>query len=242
MPTSDEKVDPRLWYCYERPRPQLRGVLHAVAFYLSPLVWWILLSRCHTTGTTVTALMSLTAASSLFWCSSAFHRGDWHSHSQLPQEHRAAALDLGCISLMISFSIAPCYAALLPQAWSWKFIVLTGAIGVWSAISHSRACDHGRKTGTMIYIIQGILATAPMLIIEARLIGFEKLYLAIAGASYLSGASIYANESPDPWPKTFGYHEIWHCLVVLAASMTMAANSSVLGRMELMGGDIIRSS
>ena len=41
--------------------------------------------------------------------------------------------------------------------------------------------------------------------------GFEKLYLAIAGIAYLSGAAC-AHEFPDPWPKTFRY-EIWHFLL-----------------------------
>ena len=42
-------------------------------------------------------------------------------------------------------------------------------------------------------------------------------WLAAGGAFYSVGAVIYALKRPDPWPKVFGYHELWH-LFVLAGS------------------------
>jgi|MDSY01.2.fsa_nt_gb hemolysin III len=226
-------VDPLLWYCYERPKPRMRGLLHTLAFYASPSAWIVLLPRCATFGTGLAAFMSLAAASGLFWCSSSYHCGNWHSRKQLNHEHRAAALDLSMISLMISFSAAPCYALLLPQLWAWNYIALIGVVGVWSAATHSIAMNRDRKTRTGHFLLQAALASAPLWWIGSQMTGFEKLYLAIAGIAYLSGAACYAHEFPDPWPKTFGYHEIWHFLVVLAACMTMATNFSVVGRIKL---------
>ena len=173
-------------------------------------------------------MLSLVALSALFLCSYRYHRGAWDSPKKLNQEHRAAAMDLSMISLMISFSLAPCYALLLPQSWSWKFIGVTVAVALISAWEHARSCGVGRKTGTGLFILQGFLASAPLLMMQTT--AFEKCALAIVGGSYLTGATIYAHEFPDPWPDTFGYHEIWHVLVVVAASMTLVANSSVLER------------
>ena len=38
------------------------------------------------------------------------------------------------------------------------------------------------------------------------------------GAAYRLGAVAYATKRPDPWPRTFGYHEIFHLLVIVAAA------------------------
>jgi hemolysin III len=41
--------------------------------------------------------------------------------------------------------------------------------------------------------------------------------LALGGAVYIGGAVIYARQRPNPWPRTFGFHEIFHTMVVAAA-------------------------
>ena len=47
--------------------------------------------------------------------------------------------------------------------------------------------------------------------------------LAVGGVAYTAGAVIYARRRPDPRPATFGYHEIFHVLVVIAAAAHFAA-------------------
>jgi hemolysin III len=41
--------------------------------------------------------------------------------------------------------------------------------------------------------------------------------VALGGLLYTLGAAAYALKRPDPWPATFGYHEVFHALVVVAA-------------------------
>jgi hemolysin III len=47
--------------------------------------------------------------------------------------------------------------------------------------------------------------------------------LALGGAVYVAGAIIYARRWPDPWPRTFGFHEIFHSLVIAAALLQWVA-------------------
>jgi hemolysin III len=47
--------------------------------------------------------------------------------------------------------------------------------------------------------------------------GTELALLGAGGVLYTAGAVVYALRRPDPWPSTFGYHEVFHTLVVLAA-------------------------
>jgi len=42
--------------------------------------------------------------------------------------------------------------------------------------------------------------------------------LGAGGVLYSIGAIIYARQHPDPWPRTFGFHEIFHALVIAAAA------------------------
>ena len=43
--------------------------------------------------------------------------------------------------------------------------------------------------------------------------------LALGGALFSLGAVVYARRRPDPWPTFFGYHEVFHALVVLGVSV-----------------------
>ena len=47
--------------------------------------------------------------------------------------------------------------------------------------------------------------------------------LAVGGVAYTAGAVVYARRRPDPRPATFGYHEIFHVLVVIAAAVHFTA-------------------
>jgi hemolysin III len=46
--------------------------------------------------------------------------------------------------------------------------------------------------------------------------------LVSGGVIYTIGALVYAARSPDPWPQTFGYHEIFHAMVLIGAACHFA--------------------
>jgi len=46
--------------------------------------------------------------------------------------------------------------------------------------------------------------------------------LAAGGVLYSLGAVVYARKRPDPWPQVFGYHEVFHALVIAAAGLHFA--------------------
>ena len=53
--------------------------------------------------------------------------------------------------------------------------------------------------------------------------------LAVGGACYSVGAGVYAAQRPDPWPAVFGYHEVFHALVVLGALCHCVAVALLVG-------------
>ena len=48
------------------------------------------------------------------------------------------------------------------------------------------------------------------------------------GVAYTVGFPVLVVRRPNPWPTTFGYHEIWHLLTVVAASLHFVAVADVL--------------
>lgn len=70
-----------------------------------------------------------------------------------------------------------------------------------------------------IYLTFGLsfLAFVPWLV--DGLSGAEFAWLMMGGACYAVGSLIVGSQWPDPWTDTFGYHEIWHVLVVLGAGI-----------------------
>ena len=47
--------------------------------------------------------------------------------------------------------------------------------------------------------------------------------LGLGALLYCTGAGVYASKRPDPWPNTFGFHEVFHSLVILAAASHFVA-------------------
>ena len=69
----------------------------------------------------------------------------------------------------------------------------------------------------VVYLGTGwFLLVNPVAFVQA-LDGVEFALLAAGGLLYTGGAVMFFLRRPDPWPATFGYHEIWHTCVVVAA-------------------------
>lgn len=77
--------------------------------------------------------------------------------------------------------------------------------------------DAPRPLTTAVYVLVGwsIAANLPgyLRALDAKEFGL----LALGGLAYSIGGVVYARRLPDPWPATFGYHEVFHTLVVLGA-------------------------
>ena len=71
----------------------------------------------------------------------------------------------------------------------------------------------GCAAGTALPNVAGRLPLAPLVLLGA------------GGLLYAVGAAVYATRRPDPWPRSFGFHEVFHTLVVAAAASHFVAMS-----------------
>ena len=68
-----------------------------------------------------------------------------------------------------------------------------------------------------VYLVAGWQILLDFPAYEAALTAGELALLAVGGGLYTVGAVVYALKRPNPWPAVFGYHEVFHTLVVAAA-------------------------
>ncbi len=122
---------------------------------------------------------------------------------------------------MIFLVIAGTYTAIgglvLPAdlAVSLLWVVWGGALA--GALLHLAWVDIPKWLGAIAYVALGWVAVVatPQLLEGLGRLGFG--LLVVGGGLYTLGAVVYARRRPDPAPAVFGYHEVFHLLVIAAA-------------------------
>jgi hemolysin III len=150
----------------------------------------------------------------LFGASALYHR--WPGPLRFKPLLRK--IDHSMIFVFIAASYTPVAAVLIHGTISWLVLV-----GAWTGAAVGVAFSMGwidapRAVVAGSYLALGWLAViaAPQLL---RILDPAPLALFVGGGIlYTGGAIVYARQRPDPWPRTFGFHEIFHVLVIAAAS------------------------
>jgi hemolysin III len=215
--------DPADWYCYARHKPTYRGAIHEFMFFTSPVWSLAMCHRCRTREELAAAVLSCFAAAFLFLASSRYHRGKW----TLQQESLAAQVDFIAISGMITYSLSPIYALRLGNGW----LLLGGLTALGLLGAGLTIAGASRSLRTVVCLTQGIFSSIP--IAQVDLTHFELACLAVAGFCYVGGSAVYALKTPTLFHDHFGFHELWHLMIVVAAAGTYTANLSVLSRTQI---------
>lgn len=199
-------------------RPLLRGKLHEAGFWMSLVAGPVLVGFAPSgTGRIAVAVYALTL-SGLLGVSALYHRVTW----QPAQRAVMRRLDHAMIFLLIAGTYTP-IALVLPPArgLALLLVIWVGALaGVGFQVAWPTA---PRMLQAAVYVVLGWTAVA-VLPDLARALGAGGLALIVAGGVlYSLGAVVYARRRPDPVPAVFGYHEVFHALVLAAALCHFAA-------------------
>lgn len=197
---------------YERPKPLLRGWLHTVAFGLSIPAGIVLVIVAPDLGARLAAVVYWLTLMAQFGVSALYHRGDW---SELAHA-RMRTIDHSVIFLLIAGTYTPFCVTVLepPLAWWVLAIVWTGAaVGIGTKLYR---VDLHVLSG-FLYIGLGWVIVVIFPTIARALDGWQIALMVTGGLLYSLGALVLALNRPDPFPKTFGYHEIWHAATIAAA-------------------------
>lgn len=212
-----------------RVRPRLRGVSHAVAALASVPAAWTLVARAHGATATAGAAVYATSLVALFTVSAVYHRVHWPSAIR----HRVGRADHSAIFLLIAGTYTP-FCLLLGPGTGHRLLV-----AVWVAASAGialvlswKGIPKALRAGLYVLLGWFILPVLPAL---QRAVGTGPLLLlGLGGLFYTVGAVIYAVRRPDPFPRVFGFHEIFHLLVIAAAACHFLV---VQAAVRALGGD-----
>jgi hemolysin III len=195
-------------------KPRLRGVSHLIAFGISLLSGPLLVAAAPTLSARLTLGIYGLSLSALFGVSALYHRPTWSADAR----RWLRRLDHAAIFVAIAGTYTAVAGLALPPDVSQPLLVVVwcGALaGSLLQLVHSQA-TRWRAAGP--YLLLGWTAVAVLPLLLARLDGAAFGLLLVGAALYTLGAIIYARRRPDPRPATFGYHEVFHLLVIAAAA------------------------
>ena len=195
-------------------KPLLRGRLHQVAFFVSVPAGIALVALAGGAAARVGATIFAATLSGLFGVSMAYHRGRWSDRARLVMKH----LDHSMIFVFIAGSYTPITILALRPAWAITLLALawTGAaVGVVVTVWR---LERWHALGFAMYLTLGWLAVVAAPQLARSLSRPELALLAAGGVLYTVGAIVLARKRPDPNPRVFGYHEVWHSFVVGASA------------------------
>ena len=200
-------------------RPRFRGVVHQWSFFVALVAGAALVVWAPGGRATAAAAIYAAALAGLLGSSALYHRVTW------PPRARAwlRRLDHAMIFVLIAGTYTP--FALLVLDGTLADVVLAG---VWSGAAAGIVftllwVDAPSWLAAATYVALGWFSLIAIPQITARAGVGALLLLALGGVAYTAGAVVYARRRPDPRPATFGYHEIFHVLVVVAAAAHFTA-------------------
>ncbi len=205
-------------------RPVWRGVLHSWAFFAAiPAGALLIVFASGAAGRTAASIYTATLLL-VFGTSASYHR--------LAQSYRARRimqrLDHGMIYLLIAGTYAPICLVALPARWGIPLLCVIGAIGLLGMVIKLAAIQRLQWLGYALYPIMGWAAVVATPALRSSLSPLQIALVAAGGLAYTIGFPVLLLRRPDPWPKVFGYHEVWHGFTVLAAVLHFGAVALVV--------------
>jgi hemolysin III len=195
-------------------RPRMRGLTHQYAFFVAVALGAALVSTAPGGRATVAAAIYAVAVCGLFGVSALYHRITWSASARRWMRR----LDHSMIFVFIAASYTPVALLVLhgELAVSILCVVWGGALA--GAVMKLFWIDAPKWLAAALYVVLGWVAVAALPDLWDALGWLSLGAFGLGGALYTAGAIIYARGRPNPWPRVFGYHEIFHVLVIAAAA------------------------
>lgn len=203
----------------ESDTPLLRGVSHQHASLCAAGAGVVLVAMSRTPSAALATAIYAGSLIAMFGVSAIYHR--------LARSPRARAFwqraDHATIFLFIAGTYAPiCFLALGGAVGARLFTLISigAAAGVLQAILWPHA---PRFVTAALYVLLGWALLTCWHVVAAMLGTAPQTLLLVGGGLYTTGAVVYALRRPNPWPRVFGYHEVFHVFVIAASICHFAA-------------------
>jgi hemolysin III len=199
-------------------KPLLRGVSHQMAFFAALVAAAALVVRSKSSAAAVAALVFGASLALLFGTSALYHRVQW---SPIPRQ-RMRRLDHAAIFILIAGGYTPLFS-LVPSSSGGHGALWAIWIGAALGVLKSLLWAHAPKWVTALVCVGLGWTVTGQVIDRAPTVGWLAVGLLVGcGVIYSLGALVYALRRPDPFPKVFGYHEVFHAIVIVASACLFA--------------------
>ena len=195
--------------------PALRGYLHLAAAIVAPFALLLLLFVADSPRGVVGGAIFGAGLVILYSTSAAYHI--------LPLDRRFRGvmkrLDHSIIFLFIAGAYTPFALNLMGNAWGIPVVSVVGGLGLVGFITTLAAPAPPRWIRVGLYLALGWVGIAAISELLTALPGEALAMLVLSGILYSLGGAVYATRWPDPFPRVFGNHEVFHALQVAATAV-----------------------
>lgn len=205
--------------------PLLRGHLHLLAFLSVVPAGAVLVARAGAPMARVACAIYAISLLITFGTSAGYHVLTSGGRPRAVMQR----LDHAMIFVLISGTYVPLCLVALPRRWGVPLLAVVGAGAALGIVTKLVSFHRAGRVSTALYLVLGWAAVAVAPVLFTSLRGPELLLLLLGGAAYTGGVPVLLRHRPDPWPRVFGYHEIWHVCTVVAAVLHFAAVARITG-------------
>jgi hemolysin III len=200
-------------------KPRFRGVSHQWAFFVSIVTGLALLLIAPNGEARAAAAIYSVSVCALFGTSALYHRINWRSISARRWMRR---LDHSMIFVLIAGTYTPFALVALDGKIATAILIVVWSGALAGVVLQLVWVDAPRALSAIVYLAMGWVALAayPQMVDKVGITGTA--LVTAGGLLYSVGAIIYATKRPNPVPTVFGYHEIFHALVIAAAALHYA--------------------
>ncbi len=219
MNEPEDEDDPAL-----EVKPRWRGTSHEVAAFIFPVLGLVLVAFAHTTAARWAALVYTVGVTAMYAASACYHRGRWNPSTK----RRLRRLDHSMILVGIAATYTPIAVVGLDTRSARILLGVVWPLALAGIVVQMLWLNAPRWLVAGLYVVIGwtALAFTPVLWHQLGVVTFS--LIAVGGLVYSVGARVYSARRPDPMPAVFGFHEVFHALVIAAGLIFYAAIARVI--------------
>lgn len=205
-------------------RPTWRGRLHAWTFAAAIPAGVLLIVFSERASARVAAAIYAATLLLVFGTSAAYHRLATSDRTRRVMQR----LDHSMIYLLITGTYVPICLVALPRAWGIPILGVVGGLAILGMVVKLTGWARVQWLGYALYPVMGWVLVVAAPVLTDNLSALQLGLILAGGIAYTVGFPILLVRRPNPWPSTFGYHEVWHVFTVVAAALHFAAVTTVL--------------
>ncbi len=200
-------------------KPRWRGLLHEIAFFVSIPQGVALVAAGAGVVSRISSVIYALSMSGLYGVSASYHRIKWSPRALA----RMQRLDHSMIYVLIAGSYTPICLLVLQRPWAYAILAVVWAGALAGVIMKVFGMERTRRISSAMYIVLGWVAVLAAPGLVPRMPAPVLALIAAGGVLYTLGSIVLLRRRPDPSPLVFGYHEVWHVMVVAAGACHYAA-------------------